>query len=133
MFSKIAARENIVGWDGLSPHERVVATVVLLWHEVGHGGFQQYLSNPTGDLAPTAADALREIGAEETANVVDQALGLFPAPGPSPDHEVRRTQLSCFPFARLAQFEGLDSFFFNDPEQVEDRLVEFMSQHEVAE
>lgn len=63
----------------LSPAEKVFFLVQELEMEVNNGGFSQYFFNSSGRFCLDAPAALREIGAAYTAQLVEQALGLFGA------------------------------------------------------
>ena len=125
LFLKISAREESNGWDALSSAEHAIATVMLLWYEVGNGGFHQYFFNSTGDLAHKAPDAFREIGAPQTADVVDRANALFGSEGPNKNRRKRQAQLKAFSESHLDKLDELDKFIFDDPEDLEQLLSEF--------
>ncbi len=48
-----------------------------LYSEVCNGGFHQFFSNPTGVLAPEAAEGFRAIGLEDCAAVIEESIGFF--------------------------------------------------------
>ena len=60
--------------EKLSHAERVFYIVFELEGEVNNGGFSQYLYNSSGNFANEIIEALREIGADKTADICDTAL-----------------------------------------------------------
>jgi hypothetical protein len=73
-----------LGYDKLSPPEKVFVCVWDLEAQVNNGGFHQYYFNSSGDHALDTVDALAAIGAKYTAGLVKQANALFGAAGPCP-------------------------------------------------
>lgn len=53
--------------------------IALDWcqKEIRNGGFEQLLSNPTGNLVPYAIAGLRLIGAERYAAILDEVAAMF--------------------------------------------------------
>ena len=125
LFIKISAREENIGWDALSSAERTIATAMLLWYEVGNGGFHQYFFNTTGDLSLKAPGAFRAIGAIETADVVEKANELFGSEGPNVNQLKRQAQLGAFTDFHLNKLDELDKFIFDDPEDIENLISMF--------
>lgn len=69
-------------FDELTVPERVFVAVWALEADVNNGGFDQYYLNSAGDHAWFAPAALRTIGAERTAAIVEQANAEFGPDGP---------------------------------------------------
>ena len=63
--------------EKLSAAERVFYIIFQLEGEVNNGGFSQYFHNSNGNFANEVAKALREIGADETADICDTALAAL--------------------------------------------------------
>lgn len=71
------------GLQDLSPPEQ---TFILVWEleaEVNNGGFHQFFFNSDGDRAVLTPAALRQIGAEHTASIVERANAMFPGAPPT--------------------------------------------------
>jgi hypothetical protein len=77
--------------------------------EVCNGGFHQFFWNPTGILAPEAADSFRAIGMPQTACLIDLGMKWFGEPYPR-QRKDRRHKLDDVPGTR--QFRPLDDEFF---------------------
>jgi len=56
--------------------------VYLLVGEVGNGGFHSYFNNGTGESADIALAGLQEMGADDAAVLLEQALKIFPGGKP---------------------------------------------------
>ena len=78
--------------DKLNSHERVFFAAQLLEQEVNNGGFDQYFSNSSGNLANEIVAAFREIGAPKTAAICEKALSVFHGSVPT-DWDVRQDLL----------------------------------------
>lgn len=87
--------------------ERVFVCVWQLEAEVNNGGFAQYYTNSSGDLAADAPAALEAIGATHTAGIVRAANALFRG-GPPRDPEARE---DAFDSVADDAFEELDDRF----------------------
>jgi len=84
----------IVGFEGLTEEEKVLATVWKLESEVENEGFVRYYSSAAGNQAFFGPTALKEIGARHMAGVVAKANAVFGPEGPpreraSREHAVR--------------------------------------------
>lgn len=76
--------------EQMPPSYRTVYVLTLLVGELFNGGMHQFFSNSSGAFAPYAAKALRDVGKDDAATTVDQAIGLFPTPYPISTEERRR-------------------------------------------
>ena len=56
--------------------------------EVANGGLHQFFTNPTGVLAPEAAEAFRALGFDRSAAILERAMQFFGVPYPR-DADVR--------------------------------------------
>jgi hypothetical protein len=82
--------------------------------EVSNGGLYQFFSNPTGVLAPEAAEAYRVLRVPELANVIDEAMGFFGEDYPR-DRDVRDAALPRTegrPREQWDPFSELDERFY---------------------
>ncbi len=60
--------------------------------QVAAGGFEQFFSTSTGVLAPEAVAGFRAMGLPDLAEVVEQAMDVFPEPYPR-DRDIRNEVL----------------------------------------
>jgi hypothetical protein len=104
----VFARGEAVGFDSLTPAEQVAYCVDALDREVNTGGFAQYFASAAGDQAREAVEALRWIGAERTASLLERAMAVFPTGGPSTTLEQRVVQVHALSGAARANLGRLD-------------------------
>ena len=117
-------------YRNLSPPERVFLLVWELESEVNNGGFHQYFHNRSGALALDVVDALKAIGAEATADIVQRALN---AVGDtitiwSDDAARRGSVKSLSPQARQI-LEELDREYYKCPEDLTPLLYHYVAKH----
>jgi hypothetical protein len=98
----------------------------LCWFdvEVKNGGIRQALSNPIGDHWPGFLEALRDIGEDFAAEMMEAACALFPVGRPSLDLEERREQMTEPIIDALVELEEarLDSYYQGD---IHPKLLEY--------
>lgn len=66
---------------GLRPLSEPERTVFLIWnftHELDNGGVDAFFYNKSGEHAEKTVDALHGIGATELAELLEEAIELFP-------------------------------------------------------
>lgn len=80
-----------LGIDALLPPEQRYIALYWLVGDVMNGGFHQYFSNSSGDLAPLALQGLKEVGASKTLNILEHAMAVFP-PGAYSSNRERREE-----------------------------------------
>lgn len=118
MSDRVFAREQAVGYEQLTPAERVVFCLDGLEREVNNGGFSQFFENSAGDHALETVEALRTLGAPRVAALVAQAVAVFPAGRPATDRERRQQQLAQLDDRARAKLDQLDNAFFEYPEHL---------------
>jgi hypothetical protein len=107
-----------LGYEKLSPAEKVFQCIWGLEAEVNNGGFNQYYFNSAGDHAADTVKSLETIGANHTANLVRRGNALFGEAGPSPDRFKRQKELFALEDAgKSKEMESLTKEFlkYNDP------------------
>lgn len=123
------ARESALGVDALTPAERVFLCVWNLEAEVNNGGFHQFFINSAGDNAVATPAALREIGADQAAIIVDQANGVFGPSGPPADRDARTNALERLPEPATDALNELDAKFHKYPDNLDELLRQFVDRH----
>lgn len=101
-----------------NPKEEVVYQVSWLITEVNNGGFHQYFYNSSGDNSVKIVGFLRNIGAPETATLVEIGCKLFPDGSPSEDYRKRRKQLEQFSLDQLETLRDLQERFYSRREDL---------------
>ena len=113
----------------LSRSERVFRDIWELEAQVNNGGFNQYFFNSSGRNAPDAPAALRVIGADKMAAIVELALAV-PGPGIEwPDDDKRQSAVMAMGAAAEARLEALDDQFFAYPDDLTVRLYALVAAH----
>lgn len=85
--------------------------------DVNNGGFRQYLTNNTSDVALTALEALHRAGADETRAILADALSILNVVGGyCADRSERWGRVDALPHEG-AEFDALDTRFYNRNEE----------------
>lgn len=122
----IQSRESKAGLSGLAPKERVFFLVWSLEAEVNNGGFNQFFFNSSGDHATATAEALRAIKATKTSAIIDKAISIFGAEGPSRNRAQRQQQLKLFSEEQQERLSELDTNFYAYPDNLSELLSKYM-------
>lgn len=78
--------------EGLSGMDKVIHLITVLNFELANGGMTQWLLNQGGGFAMETIDALRQIGAVQTAQCLNKVLKTFPS-SEIPSDKIRRQEL----------------------------------------
>lgn len=109
--------------------QKVFSAIWALESEVNNGGFLQYFGNNSGETANFAPTALRRIGANRCAFIVEQAIKSISA-NPVPDsRDARQRILDSLGKAARAKLADLDKQFFAYPDNLTDLLFEYVRAH----
>lgn len=105
--------------------ERVFICVWQLEADVNNGGFAQYYTNSSGDLAADAPAALEAIGAKRAARIVRAANAVFPG-GPPRDQLARE---DAFDSLADGAFEEFDDRFLTYEDDLSSLLYAYVQAH----
>jgi hypothetical protein len=122
----ISDKVNRSGFDSLSYAEKCMHHVYWLETEVNNGGFDQYFFNSSGDYAIDTPAMLEEIGAHHTAQIVKEAISIFPGGAPSRDREERLKMYELISDEISRRLNELDSKFYEYKDPLEDLQVSYM-------
>ena len=125
-----AARFFETPFADLSGAERVFVAVWTLEADVNNGGFDQYYLNSSGDHAWFAPQALRAIGAEKTARIVERANAPFGADGPPPDRDSRSAAMVGLAEEVQELWTDCDQNFYAYPDDLTTLLAAYVRSHE---
>jgi hypothetical protein len=89
---------------------------------VNNGGFYQYFLNSTGALAPQVADALKAVGAVETAALAEKALSQVGSNVQWSDDAARKAKISQLSSQVKEKLHELDQAFYASPDDLTDLL-----------
>lgn len=129
LSEKICPRLWDGGWDALSHAEQVFACVWQLEAEINNGGFNQFYSNSAGDFATETVNALEEIGAAHTAEIVRQANALFESGEPPRDCEEREEALETIRDDHEDDLDTLNTAFYEYQDNLSELLHAFVMNH----
>ncbi len=129
----IFSRLNAVGFDALSVPEQHFVAVWALEADVNNGGFDQYFFNSSGDFAFVVVEALRAIGADRAAAIVQEAVDVFGPAGPARDHSARQEALDAAGALAQARLEELDERFYAYPDDIGGLLAAYVERHGLAD
>ncbi|MEX0714993.1 MAG: DUF4375 domain-containing protein [Planctomycetaceae bacterium] len=88
--------------------EKVFSMIVYMDMEIQNGGFEQWIWNPTGMYVRETRDGLIEIGAAKVAEMVDQAVTVFPGGFPGREWQERDRQVRALSDGARAKLYELD-------------------------
>ncbi|HMO81211.1 MAG TPA: DMP19 family protein [Pyrinomonadaceae bacterium] len=109
----------------------IVMLVECLEGEVNNGGFDQFFFNSSGDYAKETIDALKQIGAHQTAEIVQLACDRFPHGSPPIDISLRRTLMLETVSPDADAFIDLEERFYSYEEPISDLLEMFKEKHSI--
>ena len=119
-----------VPYDQLTYPERVFGLIWELESEVNNGGFEQYFSNSTGSLAPDIVNALKEVGANQMAEITQAAIDVVGEVQWS-DDEARKATMSHLSSASLKTLQDIDQAFYKYPDDLSELLYRYVHEHRV--
>ena len=115
-----------VDYGELSEAEKVFVAIWGLEADVNNGGFSQYYYNSSGDHAMHAPGALRAIGANQMAGIVDKANAQFGAGGPPADRDERQNALDALAGKADDAWLELSGQFQDYPENLTELLYAYV-------
>jgi len=111
--------------------QKVFSAIWELESEVNNGGFSQYFVNSSAETAPFVVDALRAVGALDTANICERAIAAA-FPDGLPNFDTIRSAAVDFPEELLGKLEELNQQFFSYPNDLTDLLFTYVSERPEA-
>ncbi|WP_431046413.1 DMP19 family protein [Roseateles sp. L2-2] len=116
------------GANDLTPLQMIAVGTWMLEGMVNNGGFDLYYCSSAGDLALQTVDALKQIGAPQTASLLAAANAEFPGGVPPADPELRQQVLDSI--QDTARFSVLETEFYQDSEGRLALLASFLRKQE---
>ena len=100
--------------------QKAFSAIWAVESEVNNGGFSQYFVNSSAETAAFVVEALRTIGAPDTAAICERAIAAaFPTGLPDSEDAIR-SLASDFPDEVIGKLEELDQEFFSYPHDLTD-------------
>lgn len=118
--------------DKLTDPQKNFYYIESLAREVHNGGFAQFFENSDGEFAHEALEALRIIGAQYTAELVQKALALWPK-GKVPKDRIEREELLEKMGEKIFdEWDKLDQKFYTLKEDLYALLLEYVRKNKEA-
>lgn len=121
--SKSEYGENI---EKLNSFQRTFLFVENLEREINNGGFNQFYFNPSGDFSQETVNALLEIGAEKTAEIVKKANSEFKNGTVPKDRTERQNELELIEEKAKENWNKCDSEFYEYQDNLTELLIAFV-------
>ncbi len=121
-FGKVAFAEQ-------SEEQKVFTAIWRLESEVNNGGFTQYFENDGGETAGFAATALKRIGANQCAGIVERAVNTVCAGSVPTDAHGWEMLIARMSDESGEIVDSLDAEFFKYPDDLTGLLFEFVREH----
>lgn len=114
---------------GQSEEQKAFSAIWELESQVNNGGFTQYFENDRGETAGFVAAALRRIGASQCAGIVERAMRAVCGGSTPSDARSWETLIDRMTDETSETLGGLDSEFYQYPDDLTELLFEFVRQH----
>lgn len=122
---------------GMTLPAATIYLVAVFEGQVGRGGFHNFLRSRSGDHALDTVQALREVGAHVSAELLEKAMALLPEGPAATSHVDRVRGIDQAELANPDLFAPLDEHFAQavDPlnprrvEKIIDLLRDYMDEH----
>jgi len=121
--SKSEYGENI---EKLNLSQRIFLLVENLEREINNGGFNQFYFNSSGDFSKETVNALLEIGAKKTADIVKKANSEFKNRSVPKDRTERQNELQLIQEKAEENWNKYDSEFFEYQDDLTELLIAFV-------
>lgn len=128
LHQELYRRQDFSFMNILSEEQQLLLSYDYLRNQVGQGGFIQFLVNGYVGLLPSMPQWLEMIGANEMAEVIDDALKVYVL-----NHKLFKTEMTSEEFAKLynelKEFELLDERFNKLNEATIKKIVVFIKKN----
>jgi hypothetical protein len=113
----------------LTEPQKVFYYIQCLERELNDGGFEQFYSNSSGDFAHEIIDALKAIGANKTADIVQKANDQFPGKIVPKDRDKRQLILEEIVDKTSEIWEELDQKFYEYQDNLNSLNMDYIKKH----
>ena len=120
---------------GLSSLSQPQRTFLLVWcfgGEVDNGGFEQFFCNSMGHESLPTVQALYDVGAHDSARLLQRANDVFGPTGPPIDFDERNEALCNLDEESQLSFEVINQEYFLTKEDHLLLLEQFVAKHQNA-
>jgi hypothetical protein len=109
--------------------QKVFSAIWALESQVNSGGFLQYFASSDGDTANYASTALRAIGANRCADIVERALKVASPTALPESQDARDALVESLGGRERDEVDALDSKFFEYPDNLTELLFAYVASH----
>ena len=125
---------------GLTLPASTIYLVGVFEGEVSQGGFRQFLADPSGDLAAETLQALKEVGAHVSVELLEKAMTAFPGGVAPADRPERSRLLNTLARDSPGYFGTYDELYNqhvdaqspSPVEKINTLLLDYMKEHAAA-
>lgn len=100
-----------------------------LEREINNGGFNQFFFNSSGDFAHETISSLRTIGADKTADILQNAIDQFPGSAVPNDRVKRQEVLEQIEDTANEVWEQLDQAFYKYEDNLNDLNIDYVKRN----
>lgn len=125
----VYARQEELGFAGLSTPQQHYMAVFLCDAEVKNGGFSQYFVNSSAETWNEALAGYRAIGAVGRERLLQKALDLFGPKGPALDKRDRDEQRVSWSDEHYQTLDDLSSEYYKSKENVQALMARYAAAH----
>ncbi len=115
--------------DKLTEEQKLFYYNQCLEREINNGGFNQYFFNSSGDFAHLTVQSLLTIGANKTADILQNAINQFPDKTAPQDRTERQNILEQIEETADPIWEELDQKFFAYEDDLNTLNIEFVRKY----
>jgi hypothetical protein len=112
--------------EKLNSSQRAFLFVENLEREINNGGFNQFYFNSSGDFSEETVNALLEIGAKNTAEIIKKANSEFKDGIVPKDRTERQTELELIEENAEENWNKCDSEFYEYQDDLTELLITFV-------
>jgi hypothetical protein len=113
-------------FSDLTEPERVFIYIDLLEAQVNNGGFDQFFFNSSGDHAHEILAAYKTIKAYKTADLIEEAIKLFPTLPVPKDTTTRRELMQDLDEKISEEWHQLDDKFYEYEDNIPELIIEYV-------
>ena len=128
-FGFACDRQQAVGFEGLTPAQRVVYCAGVFDGEVCNGGIMQFFGNSSGDLASETLQALREISHAEAEAALATAIAQIGPLAREVEREMRLAAVEDRYDELLETFDPLERAFYDTVGRFRQKLLLYAARH----
>lgn len=121
--------KNDKNFESLNQFEKNVLYIEMLEGQVNNGGFDQYFFNSSGEYAHETLVALNDIGANNTVDIFEQAIKIFPKFPIPKDMEERREYMRNLPKNISEVWYQLEDKFYEYPDAIGQLTIKYIKKN----